>query len=201
MLQDENTENENTDIQDNTQNDTNNLILAKVNGEEISFETVNSTRQSYMQQGQQFSEKSILELLINQTIVLQNAASEGYNYTDGEVESEIQQLLAQQNQTLDMYKQQLQTQGLSYEEELQNYKEQLMIQNYLYDEIEGVDLNVTEAEALAYYESYKNQTRGEPASYEELESQIIEYLQLIKEQEAINNVIKDLRKDAEIIYL
>jgi len=201
ILQDEDTDTDNTNINDNTQNDTNTWILAIVNGEEISSEMVNSTQQTYIQQGQQFSQKSILELLINQTVVLQNAVTDGYNYTDDEVESEIQKLLAQQNSTLDMYKQQLQIQGLSYEQGLQDYKEQLMLQDYLYDAIEGVDLNVSDADAMTYYESYKNQTGGELASYEELESQIIDYLKIVKEQKAISNVIKDLRKDAEIIYL
>ena len=201
LLQDEDSNNENEDIKDNTQDYTNKSILAIVNGEEISLETVNLTRQSYMQQGKQYSQEQILELLINQTIVIQNAIKDGYNYTDVETESELQKLLSQQNSTLDEYKQQLQNQGLSYEEELQNYKMQLILHTYLDDAIEGENINVTESEALAYYNLYKDKTEGKVPSYEELESQIMDYLQQIKEQVVINNVIEDLRDNGEIIYL
>jgi parvulin-like peptidyl-prolyl isomerase len=190
-------ENQDDNTSDSTEN-TAKTVLAMVNGENITLQEVNETQQSYMQQGQQFTQDQILELMINQTIVIQEAVNNGYEYTDSEIESEIQSLLEQQNLTLQEYKNQLVQQGFSYNDTLQDYKEQLILQTYLDDAVQDKDLNVTETEAEDYYDVYKNQSEGEVPSYEELRTQIFDYLQQLKRQEAVNDIIKDIRKDAEI---
>jgi len=120
--------------------------------------------------------------------------------TDEETESELENQLLQQNLTLEKYKQQLEQQGISYEEYLQNYKEQLTLLNYLDDVLEGENINVTEEEAENYYDWSKQQSEEELPPYEEVESQIINYLQQQKQEEAIKSLVQELRKDADIEY-
>jgi len=191
---------DNTDINDDLNNGITENVVATVNGEKITKEEVTTNQQSYVQQGLQISEEQALEQLINQTILTQQAQQEGVMLTDEETESDLENQLLQQNLTLEKYKQQLEQQGISYEEQLQNYKEQLTLLNYLDDVLEGENINVTEEEAENYYDWSKQQSEEELPPYEEVESQIINYLQQQKQEEAIKSLVQELRKDADIEY-
>jgi len=187
--------------QDNESNsNTSGTVVATVNGEKITSEEVTSMQQAYEQQGQQISEEDALEQLINQEILSQKAQQEGFNLTDEEAEAEIEALLGQQGMTLKEYKDQLEQQGMSYEEQLQNFKEQLVIQNYQDEALEGEDFNVTDEEAEDYYELYKQQDPENTPAYEDIKDQIIDYLQQQKRQEAINSLVQELKEDANIDY-
>jgi parvulin-like peptidyl-prolyl isomerase len=183
-------------------NDANNTItgtvVATVNGEEITFDDVTSIQQSYMQQGQQLLEEEAIEQLIDQKILIQEAQQQGFMQTDEEAESTIETILLEQNSTLEEYKQQLKQQGLSYEEQLQEYKNQAAIQNYLNDVFKNENFSVTDEEAINYYEIYQQQSEQEVPPYEDLESQIKDYLRQQKQQEAINALVQELREDADI---
>ncbi len=185
---------------DKSNSDISGTVVATVNGEKITSEEVTSMQQAYEQQGQQISEEDALEQLINQEILSQKAQQEGFNLTDEEAEAEIEALLGQQGMTLKEYKDQLEQQGTSYEEQLQNFKEQLAIQNYQDEALEGEDFNVTEEEAENYYELYKQQDPENTPDYEDIKDQIIDYLQQQKRQEAINSLVQELREDANIEY-
>ncbi|MBS3802424.1 MAG: SurA N-terminal domain-containing protein [Candidatus Thermoplasmatota archaeon] len=183
-------------------NTTDATVAAIVNGEEILMEEVTSLQQSYIQQGQQITEQQALELVIDQTILLQQAKQGDYMPTDAETETQIESILAQQGSTLEQYKQQLQQQGTSYEDFLQNYKEQLAIQNYEDDELEGQTFNVTDQEAQEYYDMYVNQS-SDPSQippYEQVKQDIISSLEQQKRQEAVNVLVETLKEEADIEY-
>ncbi len=175
-------------------------VAAVVNGEDITSEEVSEFQQTVLQQGQQISEEEVLEELINQKVLEQKVQQENIVVTSEEAESAIEQQLAMQGMTLDDYKQQLESMGLSYESELENIKDQIATQTYLNTQLEGETFNVSEEEAQEFYEMYKLQSPEDVPSYEELESQIIATLQQQKQQEAISSLIQELRADANVEY-
>ncbi len=184
---------------DSTSNKTSSL-LATVNDEEITLEEVSRMQQTYAQQGQQLSEENALEQVIDEEVLFQKAQYEGYDLNDTEAETTLETTLQQQNQTLETYKQYLQQQNVSYEQQLKTYKEQLSIQSYLDAALKGQDFTVTDQEAEAYYQSYEQQSSEEIPPYEDLKSQIIDYLKQQKQNEAINTLVQDLREEADIQY-
>jgi multidrug efflux pump subunit AcrA (membrane-fusion protein) len=205
--QEDNTQDYNNDfVPDN--NDIDNIptepitgnVVATVNDEEITSEDVAAVQQLLLQQGQQISEDDALEQVINQKVLEQKVQQENIVVTNEEAESVIKQQLAMQGATLDDYKQQIESMGVSYEAELESIKNQIAVQNYLEGQLEGQSFDVTEEEAQNFYEMYKAQSPEEVPSYEELQSQIIATLEQQKQQEAINILIQGLRTTANVEY-
>ncbi len=175
-------------------------VVAVVGGEDIVAEDVLRLQQSFAAQGQQMTEEEVLEQLINQEILTQNALSEGMSVTDEEAEQAIEEQLSQMGSTLDEYKQQLQSQGLSYEEELKNAKQQVMVQQYAESLLEEKTFEVTEAEAKELYENYKAQSTQEVPAFEELRPQLIASLKQEKQQAALQEIVEELKEQTDIEY-
>jgi hypothetical protein len=205
--QEDNTQDYNNDfVPDNngvdnipTESTTSNVV-ATVNNEEIKSEDVAAVQQSLLQQGQQISEDDALEQVINQKVLEQKVQQENIVVTTDEAESVIEQQLAMQGATLDDYKQQVESMGVSYEAELENIKNQIATQQFLESQLEGQTFDVTEEEAQEFYEMYKAQSPEEVPSYEELQPQIITTLEQQKQQEAISIIIQGLRATANVEY-
>ena len=174
--------------------------LATVNGEEISSQKVSEVRQMYMQQGQQISQDEALEQVISEKVLSQKVEEKGVSVSTKEAEAMIKAQLASQNATIDQYKNQLQTQGMSYEDELEKIKEQLATQEYLEKALENQEFNVSQEEAKKFYEMYKQQSQQELPSFEEMESRIIKSLKQKKQQEAQAALIEELKSNADINY-
>jgi hypothetical protein len=138
--------------------------------------------------------------VINQKVLEQKVQQENIVVTNEEAESVIEQQLAMQGVTLDDYKQQIESMGVSYESELENIKNQIATQQFLESQLEGQIFNVTEEEAQEFYEMYKAQSPEEVPSYEELQPQIITTLEQQKQQEAISIIIQGLRTAANVEY-
>ncbi|MFW5704956.1 MAG: hypothetical protein ACOCXG_03860 [Nanoarchaeota archaeon] len=175
-------------------------VVAIVNNEEIKSEDVSAIQQSLLQQGQQISEDDALEQAINQKVLEQKVQQENIVVTNEEAESVIEQQLAMQGATLDDYKQQVESTGVSYDAELENIKNQIAIQNFLESQLEGQTFDVTEEEAQEFYEMYKQQSPEEVPSYEELQPQIIATLEQEKQQEATSIIVQELRTTANVEY-
>jgi peptidyl-prolyl cis-trans isomerase SurA len=178
-----------------------NNILVKVNGEDVTSNEVVGIQQSFAQQGQQISSEDALEQAINQELISQEVEKGDYSVSNEEAESAIEQQLATQGATLNDYKQQVESQGISYEEILESTKEQLAIQNYLDIQLEGENFEVSEQEANEFYEEYKAQSPEEIPPFEEIEPQIISMLQQQKQQEAISSLVEELKLSADVEYL
>ncbi|MDG6219155.1 MAG: SurA N-terminal domain-containing protein [Candidatus Thermoplasmatota archaeon] len=180
-------------------------VVAIVNGEEITSEEVTILQQSYMQQGQQLSEKEALDQIIDQKLLNQQALQDEYMPTTEEAEIEIETLLQQQGMTLDDYKQQLAQQGMNYEESLQNFKEDLAIQNYVEAALKEREFEGLRDEAESELESMLQLYN---MSKDELTQQLAQmgmtyedFLQDIKKDIAQEYLIEELRTQAEIEYL
>ncbi|MFP4523373.1 MAG: SurA N-terminal domain-containing protein [Candidatus Woesearchaeota archaeon] len=175
-------------------------VVATVNDEEIKSEDVAAIQQALSQQGQEISEEDALEQVINQKVLEQKVQEENIVVTDEEAESMIEQQLAMQNTTLDDYQQQVESQGVSYEAELENIKNQIATQQFLESQLEGKSFDVTEEEVQEFYETYKAQAPEEVPSFEELQPQIIATLEQQKQQEATSLIIQELRTSANVEY-
>lgn len=193
--------------EDNTTQNENGLVpeitsdvVATVNGEEIRTNEVSSMQQSLQQQGLQATQQDALEELINQAILAQEVAKQQITITTQEAETLMETQLAQQGATLEQYKQQIQAQGIQYENQLEVVKEQLKVQRFLENAIQTQDFEVTDEEANEFYELYTQQSPEEVLPFEELEEQIITTLQQQKQQEAISSLIGELRSEANVEY-
>ncbi len=176
-------------------------VVASVNGEEITASEVAAMQDLSVQQGQQVSEENALEQIIAREILVQEAGSSGYDLSDVEAEEMLESQLLQRNSSLEEYKQNLETQGVVYEEQLGELKEQLVIQEYLAEEVGEDKYSVTKEEAKDFYEQYKAQyPEEEIPSYSESETQIIMILQQQKQQQAVGALIEELKMDADIEY-
>jgi hypothetical protein len=175
-------------------------VIAVVNGKDITSDEVLEIQQLFLQQGQQVSKEDALEQAINQEILLQKVQDEKFVVSNQEAEASIEEQLAMQGATLEQYKQQLEMQGVSYEEILDDLKLQIATQQYLEHEFKNETFNVSDEEALTFYETYKEQSPEEVPEFEELEDQIIATLQRQKQQEATNVLIQNLRQDADVEY-
>jgi peptidyl-prolyl cis-trans isomerase SurA len=176
-------------------------VVATVNNEEITSDDVTDIQQTFLMQGMQISEEEAIEQLINQKVLELKVKEENIVVTNEEAEVIIEQQLLMQNMTLDEYKEVIESQGVSYEEELESIKDQIAIQIFLENKLEGKSFDVTEEEAKEFYEMYKLQMgENEVPSYEEIEPQIIASLEQEKQQEEIDVIIQDLILDVDIEY-
>jgi peptidyl-prolyl cis-trans isomerase SurA len=173
---------------------------AVVNGEEISSDEVAELQQALAAQGQQVSAKEALEELISQQVLLQKVRDEGLTVSTEEVETYIEEQLASQGATLEDYKQQVESQGMSYEDQIESMKEQLAMQEYLENRLGNQSFEVTQEEAQTFYERYKAESTGDVPPYEEIESQIIATLQQQKQQQAMSQIVEELKESAAIEY-
>lgn len=170
-------------------------VLATVNGQAITSAEVSTMQELFAQQGQQVSEQDALEQVINQIVLTQQVTP----LSVAETESMIEEQLSLQGLSLDDYKGQIETMGMSYEAELENAREGFAVQAYVESTI-GSDFEVTDEEARAFYDAYSQQSPEELPAYEELEEQIIMTIQQQKQQEAVQAHIQALRAGADIQY-
>jgi parvulin-like peptidyl-prolyl isomerase len=105
--------------------ETSNEVIATVNGEQIMSSDVTLNQQMLLQQGTQLTEDEVLNQIIIEIALRQKIESEGITVSTEEAEEFIVEQLAQQNLSLDDYKQQLAAQGATYSQELPNVSAKL----------------------------------------------------------------------------
>ncbi len=196
------TPNDNDNLDNKIENDTNawldqwtNKTLATVDWQAITSTEVSNMQQLFAQQGQQLSTQDALEQAIDQYLLIQQVTP----LSNEETENMIEEQLALQWLSIDDYKKQIEAEGMSYDTQLENTKESFSIQNYIESTI-GNDFDITDTEARAFYDAYKQQSPEELPPYEEIEQEIIMTLQQEKQQEALQEHIQELRTNADIKY-
>mgnify|MGYP006286509377 CR=1 FL=1 len=183
-------------------------VLASVNGEEITQEELEETKGTYLNlgvTGENLTKEEVLEEMIVIELLYQEAQKKGYNYTSEEIEEMLSNQLSMQEMTLDDFKEQINSQNLSYKLQIEKYQKQIAIQDYLEEEISESEFKVTEQEARDYYNNYLEQNpelgeNQEIQNFDEIKEQVITILEEQKKQEVIQNLIQDLKEDAIIEY-
>ncbi|MCH8519763.1 MAG: SurA N-terminal domain-containing protein [Nanoarchaeota archaeon] len=196
-----------SNIEDTTQIDNNQQdqldlgeVVARVNGDEILVQDVVGFQQTMMMQGQQISEDQALNQVIGERLLLQEVQSSGIEVSDEEAEQVIEAQLAMQGSSLDEYREQIESQGLSFNQEFQQIKESLAVQAYIDTLLEEQEFEVTQEDVQAYYEQARLQMGDELPPLEEVEQEIVQLIESEFQQEVINQRIQELQQSADIEF-
>ena len=174
--------------------------VATVNGIAISSQDVVEIEQELLMQGQTIPRDEIISQLIDQELLMQSVRNLGIEVTQAQAEEVITEQLALQGATLEQYQAQLEMQGVLYSDELARISEQIAVQTYISQQIPMTIEDVTEEEALAFYETVQADSVEELPPFADVREQIIAILQEEQEQQAITAHIAGLRETAEITY-
>ena len=175
-------------------------VVARVNGEEILAQDVAVFQQNMMMQGQEVSGDMALNQVIGEVLLSQEVQNMGIEVSDEEAEEVIESQLAMQGSTLEEYREQVESQGLSFEQEFQEIKESLAVQAYIDSLLEEQEFEVTQEEIQAYYEQARMEMGDELPPLEQVEPQIIQMIESEFQQELINEVVVELQEDADIEF-
>lgn len=165
-------------------------VVAEVNDEKIYQSEVDQIKQMAQQQGQQADDSMIVEQLVQQELLLQEAEDSGLSVTTEETEDYLKENL-QGDMTLEDVKAQV---GDQYNQLIEQQKEQVLIQKLL-DEVDG-DTSVSQEELEEFYESNKEMMGN--TTLEESESQLRSMLEQQKQQQIITELVEKLEQDADI---
>lgn len=175
-------------------------ILASVNGVNVLSSDVNDIKQLVSNKGQDISDEDALEQAIDQSVLYQNALGSGFEITNEDAEGIIVEQLSAKGNTLEDFKDQLKSSGLSYDDQLVQARKQIAIQNYINNAFEGEKFEASPDEIDDFYNEYKGKFPEIVQPSEEIEPQIIQALELQKKQNAIRDFVQELRNNSEIIY-
>jgi len=187
---------------------TNEQAVAMVNGEKVlqsEFDLrLNQVKNTFTQQGQELSEEDlaqakteILENLINETLILQEAVKTGIQIADEQVEEVYNNQVLVQFDNEEALKTQLAEVGLTIEKLKKNILNQLTIQEYIVQNLVEGQTDVTDAEVRALYDQASTEVGDLPA-LEEVQTQIVSQLQQQKLGQAVQRIIENLRANSEI---
>jgi len=127
-------------------------VLATVNGVDITEEDIEAQYALLPTGYKDFLDKGlIINLSINEQLLLQESKKKGYTATEQEVEEVINNLLAQNQISLDDFKSSLDERNVSYEDVKKFYVKQVTI-NKLLDKEVFSDIEVSDDEVEQYYE-------------------------------------------------
>ncbi len=164
------------------------FVVAMVNGQPISrLALIKELEKQYGQ--------DILEVLVTQVLVWQEAEKQGVTVSGEEIDQEIKRIeeeVAAQGQDLNQL---LDLQGVTRDE----LKEQIKLQKTA-EKIAGQDIQVTNEEVETYLTENEASPSGE-TSAEEIKQSIRQQLEQQKLNEGINSWIEALRNSAKITYL
>ncbi|WP_077212042.1 SurA N-terminal domain-containing protein [Bacillus dakarensis] len=188
-------------------------VVATVNGEEILKKDydnrLKATKNSYAQQGinvdeldsktKENLEKSVLDQLINQELLLQTAKTEGVAVQPSEIDTEIDQLKSQFEDDK-KFQEALKENNLTEETLKQQTQEQLLINKYI-DHTIG-DITVSEEEIKSIYEQYKKQAESQGQElpdhdFETIKPQMEQEAIAQKKNEKVGELLENLRKSNE----
>jgi hypothetical protein len=163
------------------------VVAAVVNNQPI-------YRLSVIQQLEKTDGKKLLDQIISEDLIMQEAKKENANVSDQQVQDRVKQItdqLTAQGQTLDTA---LAAQGLSKEELNRQIKLQLMVEQML-----GKQINVTDDDISKYYDQNKA-TVYKGVTLDSVKEEIRTTLQQQQMSDKFQTWIADLRTKSKILY-
>lgn len=170
------------------QDETTEQSVATVNGNAISDSDVQT-----IQQTQQITQQEAVEQAINQELLIQ----ESPEVSEAEARQFLEQQLALQGLNISAYEQQLVQTGQSLDDQLKLLQQQLGIQEYV--EAQVAVSKATETEVEQYYNQLANQSNQTPP-LDQVRGDIVTAIEQQKQQQALNDLIMQLRQSATIEY-
>lgn len=186
--------------------------IAIVNGDEISqsdFERVLERQLlGYEEQGLDIESQDgqdmvdnlkieILDQLVTEKVLLQGATSEGYEANSSEIEQQLTSIQSQfENE--EQFNEALEMNGFTFDELENEIANQITIEKYTNDLIGAID--VSEDSIKEAYEDYQENTE-DALEYEEIKSEIEQYLVQEKKQGELSKVVEKLKAESDIEIL
>ena len=181
--------------------------VAIVNGEEISRRAYDNATAQFTSiaeaQGANLSEAEIatqvLNSLINNRLLVQEARESGASATDAEIQTEYD-LVVQNSGGADSFNAQLASLGITEAEVRSELAEQLAVNKFLLSTVTTANATATEEEVTAFYESLTAANAEVPA-LEEIRPQIEEQILVQKQQQEVTELVESLRASATVEIL
>lgn len=170
-------------------------VVAVVNGQAITQQDVVLVQSALGQQAQMMGEEELVDQLIMQTLLLQEAEVRGITVTHEEARAEFSALLEAQGVSEDEFSGLLAQQGQDLDLLLEEFRKNLVLEQ-LAAELDEV--SVTEEDAIEFYEEYAAIAGEDTPSYEELREEIIEFLEEQERARALTDLAEALAQDATI---
>lgn len=186
----------------------NNRVVAVVNGENIINADLSVSVEQFSQmaaaqgvdttslESQTELRRQALEVLINTTLLKQEAKNRAITVTDEEVGSRID-TIREEIGGAEVLTERMESLGLTEEKLRADVQDELTIQKLLDQVFAEVGIEVTEAEVASVYENAGGAKAGLPA-IDEVRSQIEAQIKSSKEQAAIDDVLTTLKEKATI---
>lgn len=163
------------------------FVAATVNGEPIA-------RLSVIQEVEKQGGRQILDTLVNERLIMQEARAQGINVTQADTDAEISLIEEQvqaQGQTLDEI---LTLQGMTREDLNKQMKIQVIVKKLMEDKV-----SISDDEVVAYMEENKDYL-PEASDEAQLKEQVREQLTQQKMSEQFQALLTDLKEKASINY-
>lgn len=181
-----------------------NGVIAKVNGEEITSQEVSQIQNELSTQGQEVTQEQAVQQAVTVKVLEAEVESGGYLLSTEEVETQLSSQLSQQGMSLEEFKTQVENSGSSYEDALDNYRFQFSIEHYFSEVLDTQSIEVTQEEVEQFYQQYTQQAQAQGQEVQELEeirSQLEEQIRSQKESQLRNQHIQSLVEQADVEYI
>lgn len=181
-----------------------NRVVAIVNGEKIKNAELQTSIKQFTQiaaaQGMEAAGDDIknqaLEVLINTSLLKQEAASRGISVTDADVTERVNGIQEELGGA-EVLQERMNAIGISAEQLQSDVKNELLIQRLLDQVFTEANVEITDEEVVAVYEGAGGVEAGLPA-LEEVRPQIEAQIKSQKEQSAIDELLTSLKEKAVI---
>jgi len=194
-------------------------VVAVVNGEEISGESFSENYESQYQQltmqaqmtgeepDQEELKSQALDMMINSELLVAKAEDEGFSASEDDIDEYLDSM-AEENglESADALQEEFEAQGLSEDRVREDIQKEVLIEQVIDtidipepsdDELQEIyDMQVEQLEAMN--EQVEEDQAQEVPSFEELEPELEEQAVAQKENEAVTELLEDLREDADI---
>src|SRR5690625_1889848 len=194
-------------------------VVAVVNGEEISGESFSENYESQYQQltmqaqmtgeepDQEELKSQALDMMINSELLVAKAEDEGFSASEDDIDEYLDSM-AEENglESADALQEEFEAQGLSEDRVREDIQKEVLIEQVIDtidipepsdDELQAIyDMQVEQLETMN--EQVEEDQAQEVPSFEELEPELEEQAVAQKENEAVTELLEDLREDADI---
>lgn len=188
-------------------------VVAKVNGQEISKDEFVSIYQGQFQQqamaggeiDQDQLKKQTANTMVETELLVQEASSNGFEATDKDIDNELKTMAKQNGMKLEQFLEAMSQQGMDEQTIRAQLQDQIRVVGFV--EKEAGDVKPSEKELRDYYDELakqqKQQSKGqgqdaEIPPFKDVKKDLEQQLVGQKQSEFADNLVKDLKKDADI---
>ena len=156
-----------------------------------------SYNQRQMEWDEQEVDKVVLEQMIGQALLVQEAEKEGIKVDNETIEQNVERIKSQFT-TEEQFYQALESQNLTLEQLEHDIYKEARINGYLENNISSEEIKATNDEISFYYEQYKASAGNQAQGFEEVKPQIEQIITQQKVGQAIGVVVEKLKAQSEI---